>query len=128
MLCPCGCTFCWKCGQQIFNGYDHFGAASCALFDEAAIAAWEREMGAGRVRPVNAGALVQDVHRRLGIGGVAKPCPYCRAHIFRINNNNHVQCWSCTQHFCFLCRAPLKSTIGHFGTTGKKCRQHGGGP
>ena len=69
--------------------------------------AMQRQIGAGLARPQNVGAMNQEVHRRLGIGGAAQPCPHCKARISRLNNNNHVQCWSCTQHFCFLCLTPL---------------------
>ena len=56
MVCThCSAAWCYKCGKQIFNGYDHYkqsgeGGAStrnCVLFDEEEILRWERRFGWG---------------------------------------------------------------------------------
>ena len=65
-----------------------------------------------------------------GAGMMARPvpCPACGQPNYRIANNNHVSCWSCTGHFCALCRAVLRRGQGaaHFGPT-RPCRQHTAG-
>ena len=111
------------CGKSL-QGYDHFGTEGCVLFDADAVAEWERQMRGG-ARPENPGQILQQIHRNLGFGDRMRPCPTCRARILRVERNNHVQCWSCTQHFCFACGVPLRSTLGHFGRGPGRCRQHG---
>ena len=64
------------------------------------------------------------------VAGMARPvpCPSCGQPNYRIANNNHVGCWSCTGHFCAICRTVLRRGQGatHFGPT-KPCRQHTAG-
>ena len=53
------------------------------------------------------------------------PCPQCGQVNHRMGNNNHMQCWSCTGHFCYRCRSVLRGKGAggaHFGPTG--CKQH----
>ena len=48
-----------------------------------------------------------------------------RHHPNAAGNNNHMACWSCTSHFCYLCRAVLRGKGAggsHFGPRG--CKQH----
>ena len=51
-------------------------------------------------------------------------CPCCGQPNYRFARNNHLQCWSCTRHFCALCRQVLPRRQGgtHFGPRG--CPQH----
>ncbi len=39
----CNTKFCYKCHKKI-DGYDHFGQ-QCVLFDDAAVRAWNLQMG-----------------------------------------------------------------------------------
>lgn len=44
MICgSCGTHFCWRCNKSI-DGYEHFRAGACILFDEGEIRAWEMQM------------------------------------------------------------------------------------
>ena len=48
-----------------------------------------------------------------------------RCHSDPAGNNNHMACWSCTSHFCYLCRVVLRGKGAggsHFGPSG--CKQH----
>ena len=52
-------------------------------------------------------------------------CPRCGQANERTGNNNHMACWACQQHYCFLCREVLGRRGGglHFGKRGG-CQQH----
>lgn len=41
----------------------------------------------------------------------------------KMANNNYMKCWSCTSHFCYVCRALLRSTGTHY-KPGMRCKQH----
>ncbi|KFM25580.1 putative E3 ubiquitin-protein ligase [Auxenochlorella protothecoides] len=109
MTCgACGAFFCYRCGRAI-SGYRHFGDGFCVLFDEAEILRWEEDWEA-RVA----------VHRAEQGGGEG-----CGQFIEKQGGNNHMLCWSCTSHFCYLCRRLLLRRgegATHFGPSG--CRQH----
>jgi len=51
-------------------------------------------------------------------------CPSCGQPNYRFARNNHLHCWSCTRHFCAVCRTVLQRRGGgnHFGPKG--CPQH----
>ena len=55
-------------------------------------------------------------------------CPQCRQANAKVNNNNHIGCWACGAHHCYLCRKILgggakdRSGGRHFSTKG--CKQH----
>jgi E3 ubiquitin-protein ligase RNF14 len=134
----CSTYFCWRCGKDIsVVQYKHFqeGGTHCILFDEQEILRWERQFGemAARHQQVE---LDRARNEFIGLGLVgmggggggfrrARPClcPNCGQGNFRIAGNNHICCWSCTRHFCALCRVVLQRKGGmHFGAGG--CRQH----
>lgn len=140
MVClACAAAFCYLCGKQI-SGYDHFRAGgSCVLFDEAEILRWERRweeqigwhaaaafrndvIGEGHVGYVagveNAGVVREPV--RLA----SVHCPRCGQTNYKFARNNHMCCWSCSQHFCGVCFQVLHRKGGghHFGPKG--CKQH----
>ena len=81
--------------------------------------------------------LGENINRRAGnrggggggaVGRVAPlptaSCPQCGQPNYRFARNNHLQCWSCTRHFCAVCKTVLQRRGGgmHFGP--KKCPQH----
>ena len=44
MTCgACGAFFCWRCNRAV-EGYDHFRAGACVLFDHGEIQRWEVEL------------------------------------------------------------------------------------
>jgi len=127
----CGSFFCWKCGKQI-SGYDHFKAGGdCSLFDESEILRWERHWEQ-LVGFHEAAQLRNDFFMERMVGDdqrqapmvPAVHCPSCGQPNYKLFGNNHMHCWSCTRHFCALCRVVLQRRRGgaHFGPNG--CRQH----
>ncbi|KAL6766767.1 hypothetical protein ACKKBG_A37275 [Auxenochlorella protothecoides x Auxenochlorella symbiontica] len=140
MTCgACGAFFCYRCGRAI-SGYRHFGDGSCVLFDEAEILRWEEDwearVAAHRAEQGGGDGVGQGPHdpgrghgprprrARPGRPGIA-PCPQCGQFIEKQGGNNHMLCWSCTSHFCYLCRRLLLRRgegATHFGPSG--CRQH----
>ncbi|KAF2640926.1 hypothetical protein P280DRAFT_452028 [Massarina eburnea CBS 473.64] len=53
------------------------------------------------------------------------PCPRCAAPISKIDACNHVTCYNCLKHLCYLCGMELDSTdpYKHFNTKGSSCYQ-----
>ena len=51
-------------------------------------------------------------------------CPTCAQPNRRAANNNHMLCWACDQHFCFLCRTRLKRRGGGHHFSANTCPQH----
>ena len=44
MTCgACGAAFCWRCSRAV-EGYEHFRAGACVLFDHGDIQRWEVEL------------------------------------------------------------------------------------
>ena len=124
MTCSvCSCKFCYLCGEDLsISGYKHFqeGESSCAglLFDPEDILAWN----GGDAAWVPAEIMNADNDLRRVEGVVA--CPYCGQDCFKVDRNNHMRCGSCTNMFCFLCKARLKKKGGGQHFVGGNCKQH----
>eukprot|EP00210_Caulerpa_lentillifera_P000153 g148.t1 len=128
----CNTHFCHKCRQPIYDGYNHFGAGNCILFDDEVIAEWEREMNA-------LGAEASDeedeedededdevvaARREAVVVRRMMRCGVCRAVNFKLDKNNHIRCQVCSANNCFLCGQvlPKKNAITHFQSG--RCEQH----
>lgn len=133
MVCSaCAAAFCYLCGKQI-SGYEHFRAGgTCVLFDEAEILRWERRWeeqigwhaaAAFRNDVMGEGQHV-DNRREQGLRLASVHCPRCGQTNYKFARNNHMCCWSCSQHFCAVCFQVLHRKGGglHFGPKG--CKQH----
>ncbi|GLT58565.1 hypothetical protein SLA2020_314480 [Shorea laevis] len=113
MVCDnCGQYFCYRCNQAI-DGYDHFREGGCVLFPPEEIQQWEDRM--------NARQVLGQVHAQL-FAGHGRPCPSCRQFNAKVGNNNHIFCWACQQHYCYLCRQMVRRSSQHYGPKG--CKQH----
>eukprot|EP01103_Thecamoeba_quadrilineata_P002918 TRINITY_DN12764_c0_g1_i1.p1 TRINITY_DN12764_c0_g1~~TRINITY_DN12764_c0_g1_i1.p1 ORF type:complete len:552 (+),score=99.95 TRINITY_DN12764_c0_g1_i1:56-1711(+) len=119
MTCQnCNAFFCFCC-RQIVSGYEHFSqeGSTCTLWSDEILNQWARQMQAVvevRERPRLEGENPKEVVFRL--------CPHCRVQCVKIDNNNHILCWSCGHHFCFLCGKHVKNSASHFSKSG--CPQH----
>ncbi|KAL6183661.1 hypothetical protein ACLB2K_045072 [Fragaria x ananassa] len=121
MVCEnCGQYFCYNCGSGI-TGYDHFRDDKCELFPQEAILNWEARMNPrenlGQIQAQRVAELVAeqvDVHGQL--------CPSCGQFNAKFNNNNHISCWACQHHFCYLCKETVRRSSQHYGPKG--CKQH----
>ncbi|KAL2901290.1 E3 ubiquitin-protein ligase RNF14 [Bienertia sinuspersici] len=113
MVCSqCGQYFCYRCSKAI-SGYEHFREGECDLFPQEMLERWEQR--------INARQLVGQIQAQL-FAANARPCPNCRQLNAKIGNNNHIFCWACQNHYCYLCRKIVKRSSEHYGPKG--CKQH----
>ncbi|KAK7859148.1 uncharacterized protein LOC112034943 [Quercus suber] len=112
MVCEnCGQYFCYQCNQAI-DGYDHFKDGRCDLFPQEVIREWVE-----RINPRQVLGQIQAEHAQHGL-----PCPNCRQFNAKVDNNNHMFCWACQNHYCYLCKQIVRRSAQHFGPKG--CKQH----
>ncbi|CAN1859964.1 E3 ubiquitin-protein ligase RNF14 [Linum perenne] len=117
MVCAhCGNFFCYACNKPI-EGYEHFRDEKCELFPEDTVREWEEQM--------NVHQVVGRFRAEQNIGQQGHPCPLCSQINMKEENNNHILCWSCRTHYCYLCRKAVKRASEHFGPKG--CKQHSAG-
>lgn len=104
----CWTHFCWRC-QSTLEGdyYSHFRQGGCTVFSD------EDVRRARRMANVRCNG-VRQIIREEGAGAATAICPNCRSLHVKDGQNNHVTCSSCKTQFCFLCRARLRGTSGHF--------------
>ncbi|WOG92849.1 hypothetical protein DCAR_0312126 [Daucus carota subsp. sativus] len=111
MVCNnCGNYFCYRCNQKI-DGYDHF-KGECELFPQEMIQTWERANARMAEGQILAGLF----------GAQGHPCPLCGQVNAKVGNNNHIFCWACRNHYCYLCKKIVKRGSNHYGPKG--CKQH----
>ncbi|KAK3041562.1 hypothetical protein RJ639_000696, partial [Escallonia herrerae] len=105
MVCEnCGSYFCYRCNQAI-GGYEHFRDGGCELFPREMIQNWEEQVNQRQVR---------QIHAQLNAGR-GHPCPGCGQINIKLNNNNHIFCWACQRHYCYICRAMVKRSLNILG-------------
>ncbi|KAI7747530.1 hypothetical protein M8C21_016732 [Ambrosia artemisiifolia] len=113
MVCQnCGKYFCYRC-NKVIDGYEHFRDGACELFPQEEIRNWEERM--------NPRQVIGQVQVQL-FGDHGHPCPQCGQVNVKVGNNNHIFCWACQSHYCYLCRKIVRRGSQHFGPKG--CKQH----
>ncbi|KAI3856521.1 hypothetical protein MKX03_028363 [Papaver bracteatum] len=128
----CTEVFCFKCGKA----YDNSKPLCCSFGDidtetlrqqrqerEAEELHEERRREAQRQQEQERWKLIQ--LRNEDPANHAHPCPSCRQMNAKVENNNHILCWSCQQHHCYLCRKMVTRSSQHYGPKG--CKQHSAG-
>ncbi|KFK45014.1 hypothetical protein AALP_AA1G333500 [Arabis alpina] len=123
MVCQnCGQYFCYRCNKAI-TGYEHYREGTCDLFPQDAIQDWDRRMNEG----MNERQVFGQIRAQLFAEGgefqqIGQFCPNCRQFNAKMGNNNHLFCWACQAHFCYLCKKVVKRSSQHYGPKG--CKQH----
>ncbi|GAV90100.1 IBR domain-containing protein/RWD domain-containing protein/zf-RING_2 domain-containing protein [Cephalotus follicularis] len=113
MACTnCGQYFCYLCNKAI-DSYDHFSNGSCELFTQEMVQNWEEQMNPRQVL----GQLQAQLFGERG-----RPCPTCGQLNAKVGNNNHIFCWACQMHYCYLCRKIVRRSSLQYGPKG--CKQH----
>ncbi|KAI3977413.1 hypothetical protein MKX01_000326 [Papaver californicum] len=120
----CGQDFCYKCGEAYDKG-TYYCNSNCGLFDRDR----RQELQAERLQRE---AVLLHKERQLLSQRLAEDpanhahsCPICRQMNAKVQNNNHIFCWSCQQHYCYLCQNIVKRSSQHYGPKG--CKQHSAG-
>ncbi|XP_056686925.1 uncharacterized protein [Spinacia oleracea] len=112
MVCrQCGQRFCYGCGRLT-------GMCDCHHSPAEPVIEPEQNM-ALQVRQILRELQVQMVH------GNSRPCPSCKQFKAKVGNNNHIFCWACQNHYCYLCRKMVRRSSEHYGPKG--CKQHSEG-
>ncbi|KAI3855058.1 hypothetical protein MKX03_018452 [Papaver bracteatum] len=119
----CEHDFCYKCGEEYDMG--KYSCKNCVLFDEETVRRWEAQM-----RQRHSGLLRQERKilnevRAEDPANHPSSCPNCRQMNTKVENNNHIFCWSCEKHYCYLCRKIVQRGSQHYGPRG--CKQHTAG-
>ncbi|KAI3854515.1 hypothetical protein MKX03_033422 [Papaver bracteatum] len=128
----CSERFCYKCGKA----YDNSKPLCCGYFDidaesvrhhrqerEAEELRKGRRQEAQRQQEQEQQTLY---HSRIEDPAYhPHPCPSCRQLNPKVENNNHILCWSCQNHYCYLCRKMVTRSAQHYGPKG--CKQHSAG-
>ncbi|KAK2373912.1 RING/U-box superfamily protein [Trifolium repens] len=116
----CGEYFCYRCNKPLdaSDPYGHFrDEGSCELFPREMVENWQ-------AAHINPRQEIQQIHAELfHLGGSA--CPSCRQFNVKMGNNNHMLCWACQSHYCYLCNEIVRRGSKHYGPKG--CKQHSEG-
>ncbi|KAI3897335.1 hypothetical protein MKW92_047004 [Papaver armeniacum] len=113
----CSESFCYKCGKA----YDNSKPLCCGYFDIDAESGRRQE--AQRQQEKEQQTLYQS--RIEDPSYHPHPCPSCRQLNPKVENNNHILCWYCQNHYCYLCRKMVTRSSQHYGPKG--CKQHSAG-
>lgn len=121
MICQnCGQYFCYKCNKAI-EGYEHFRDGACEVFPQEMIREWEYlNMEGG----LNARQVLGQIQADL-FADHGHACPNCRQRNAKVGNNNHIFCWACQSHYCYLCLKIVRNSAQHYSPKG--CKQHTAG-
>ncbi|GAU41460.1 hypothetical protein TSUD_237100 [Trifolium subterraneum] len=117
----CGEYFCYRCNKPLdaSDPYGHFrDEGSCELFPREMVENWQRQTH------INPRQEIQQIHAEVFHAG-GSACPSCRQFNVKMGNNNHMLCWACQSHYCYLCNKIVMRGSKHYGPKG--CKQHSEG-
>lgn len=118
----CGTSMCWVCGKRI-NSYDHFSDTACPMFVYEPVQ--RRPMPPPRPRAEAAVEIDQALNANPENRRNLLRCAKCGQRNLKKQRNNHIKCWACATHMCFICKDRIQEKVlmSHFGP-GKPCVQH----
>ena len=94
IICPCGTSFCSKCGKE-----DHY-PVTCEQ-----LASWES---------VNGSSVEEETDLWIKIN--TKQCPKCHVQIEKNSGCMHMTCKKCKYEFCWLCMGSYRNHKKEMGT------------
>jgi len=90
--CGVGHFFCWSCSKIAHD------PCSCETW-----AKWEKEVKERLENKKGVQTAAELVSDDVWVGENCKPCPSCKAPIFKDDGCNHMTCYKCNHDFCWVC-------------------------
>ena len=91
--CGLGHFFCWSCSKTAHD------PCSCETW-----AQWEKEVKERLENKKGVQMAVDMISDEVWVGENCKPCPSCKAPIYKDDGCNHMTCYKCHHEFCWVCR------------------------
>jgi len=90
--CGLGHFFCWSCSKTAHD------PCTCEVWAE-----WEKEVAERVDDKQGAQRAAEKASDDVWVGENCKPCPNCKAPIFKDDGCNHMTCYKCNHEFCWMC-------------------------
>ena len=90
--CGLGHFFCWSCSKTAHD------PCSCETWAE-----WEKQLKERLENKKGVQMASNMISDEVWVGEHCKPCPNCKAPIYKDDGCNHMTCYKCDHEFCWVC-------------------------